>query len=211
MKIFFTINTVILIIIMLLSCAEKQDDKPLEKIDSEPEVTVPEYKSPAGKEDTAGTEIEDYTGDKKNILPLSPDELKKNLPEEIPGFRKYPWTGGRSFLDDKKFTTVSIEFKARENALLVFTIYDYVQFDGLKEWQMVENPPDRPGMKVEGFEYQYGKGFVSFDDFTDSGEMMASVGKRFLLKVNGKNIENLDLRNLLDNFDLDALAKKALL
>ena len=198
-------------IFLLISCAEKQDEKPLENPDTEPEVTVPDYKSPAGMKDTAGSEVEDYTGDNEEILPVGPDELKKYLPAEIPGFKKYPWSGGRSFMNDKKFTTVSIEFKTRENALLVFAIYDYVQFDDLKEWEMVKNPPDRKGLEVEGFDYQYGSGFVAFDNYTNSGEMMASVGKRFLLKVSGNNIENMDLRNLLDDFDLEAMAKKALL
>ncbi len=211
MKIFFKTNTVILIMFLLISCAEKQDEKPLEKPDTDPEVTVPEYKSPAGMEDTAGEEVDDYTGDPEDILPESPDDLRKFLPAKIPGFKKYPSTGGRSFLDDKKYTTVSVEFKARDNELLVFAIYDYVQYEKLKEWQMVKNPPDRQGMEVEGFEYEYGYGFVAFNDISNSGEMMASVGKRFLLKVNGRNIENLDLRNLLDDFDLEALAKLAML
>ena len=103
---FFKTNTVILMIFLLISCAEKQDEKPLENPDTEPEVTVPDYKSPAGMKDTAGSEVEDYTGDNEEILPVGPDELKKYLPAEIPGFKKYPWSGGRSFMNDKKFTTV---------------------------------------------------------------------------------------------------------
>lgn len=138
------------------------------------------------------TDESDYKRPVLNIpgKPIDNKILIKMLPDEISGTQHTPPSSGVVFTDDNnKTTTVSASYKYNKGGVQI-SITDYGSFDKIPDidQKFFIIPPKEIGFDNEVIRTDEGKGFISWDNESNSGKMYYLFLSRMIIKIDAYKI-----------------------
>lgn len=137
-------------------------------------------------------------------------DLKALLPESLAGMSRTEYEGEKVGMGGFEMANAKATYE-KDDARVRVNISDTggmgMAMMGLAAWASVSIDKET----ADGYERTSTigghKSFERYNRSSKDGELNVIVNKRFIVSVNGDNIEEKDLKNVLDGIDLDELAK----
>ncbi len=135
-------------------------------------------------------------------------ELKELLPKRLLGMDRYSHTGEKSGISGFKISQASAKYRDGDKRLEI-TILDSggmaLASLGAAAWTMLDVDRETDDgyertTKIDGF-----KAYEKFNAKTGDAEISIFYKDRFLVSINGDNLEKGDAESVLDDLDLDEL------
>lgn len=149
-------------------------------------------------------------GDGKTVEVVDFRELKALLPDELAGMKRTSHTGEKAGMFGMNLSTAKAEYEEGGQRLDV-SIVDVagvsMALAGMASWASMEvdretdNGYERTTM-IEGY-----KAFEKYDKSSKNGEVSVIVENRFILTVDGDNIEEKTLAKAIDQLNIKKLAR----
>lgn len=153
-------------------------------------------------------------GDGEPVEVINFRELKEMLPNRVAGMRLDDSSGETSGALGFKISTATGEYRDDDERIEI-TIADVgaspMVLMGMAAWSNIEFERDSDEgyertTTIEGY-----KGYEKYDSEREDGQLSLIINNRFLVKVEGRNVSEKDLRSALrkiDLGDLERLSKK---
>jgi hypothetical protein len=146
--------------------------------------------------------------------PMDFGELKAQLPEQIAGLRRTNARGQKTGLLGAEVSLAEGEYGGSGGPRLKAKITDLAgigalgSFAGLA-WMATEVDSEGDGGYERTTDYQGRKGLEKYDRTTRTGTATVVVRNRFLVEIEGSNVDGPQLKAAMDELDLSNLEKLA--
>ena len=151
-------------------------------------------------------EIEKKMEDLKKLTPLTLDQLKAMLPEEMNGIQRSSFNANSTM----GFAIAEAEYQKDDNTDLKLVIYDCAGeagagIFGLAYWTKMNMQSESSDGYVKTVEFNGSKAVETYEKGNNEAALTYVVNDRLLVVVTGRNMDNNAVRHAAQNLKLKAL------
>ncbi|HFE64505.1 MAG TPA: hypothetical protein ENK14_08860 [Caldithrix sp.] len=153
-------------------------------------------------------------GADSKVEPVNFRELKKLLPDELPGMKRVNASGEKTASFGIKVATAEATYRGDDGSRITIKITDMGNMSGYAAmaayaWTMAEIDRESDNGYERTTEYAGHKAFEEYNSRSKSGEIQVLVAKRFIVEVEGSEVKMDDVKNAVKKIQLDKLEKLA--
>ena len=213
MKNIIYLSAFLFALLFIGACGGDQSDSVSDKMEEAKEAMESETNDQAANLNDAMKQAKkamEEAGMGQESEPVNFRELKKLLPEEMDGMEITDQSGQTSGAMGFNVSQAEVEFTGGDGEKIKISIFDTggiaMAAMGLAAWANVTiDKEDSNGYErtttINGF-----KAFEKFDTKRKRGEISIFAKERFIVKVEGREVDMEDLRDALSDIDIDDLA-----
>lgn len=213
MKNIISLSAFLFALLFIGACGGDQSDTVSDKMEEAKEAMENETNDQAANLNDAMKQAKkamEEAGMGQESEPVNFRELKKLLPEEMDGMEITDQSGQTSGAMGFNISQAEVEFTGGDGEKIKISIFDTggiaMAAMGLAAWANVTiDKEDANGYErtttINGF-----KAFEKFDTKRKRGEISIFAKERFIVKVEGREVDMEDLRDALSDIDIDDLA-----
>ncbi|MEN7549369.1 transposase [Rapidithrix thailandica] len=196
----------------LLACGGgDESSKSSESAQEENEVGLGDYASALKEMEKAAEEMEKNMEEGVTVEPVDFRKLKELLPQTAVGIERTSTEGEKTGTMGFKMSNVEAGYETEDYSKSVeVTIMDMGSMGAgmsvlAAGWIMADIDRETENEYEKTTKIQGHKAFEKFDYNDKRGELSLLVAKRFIVEIKGKGVEMDELKEVVDEIDLDAL------
>ncbi len=144
------------------------------------------------------------------VEPIDFRELKKAMPEEMAGLSRTSHKGSKNGAMGMKISQAEATYKSEDGKRSIeVTIVDAggmgMAIAGLAAWSMVEIDEESDTGYQRTFKIGDNKAMEEYNNKTERGTISVMHAKRFIVTVNTRGLSPEEMRDVLDDIDLDEI------
>lgn len=196
MKSLFTFAIFILILLVMVNCGKKEENK----IAFNQQDTLPSIKKIVDSNSLEFTSIQNTNS---NAQPLDFKSIAQIFPQKIGSLVLQKTNRGQIISQGIKYNSVSAEYISN-NGLMVIYCYDYLDANNLPDYlrNLISSPANENIFQIAG-----GKGKLLHDQLTGSDKCEVVYSNRFHIKIEAINYPNFhkEAIDIINNLNLSKL------
>jgi len=154
-------------------------------------------------------EMGEAMGGDSKIQPVGFRELKALLPENLGSLNRTAATGGKTSAFGITVSQAEANYENGDQCLSV-KIVDMASMKKMVMmaqfgWMMTDFDRETDSGYEKTMTFKGNKGFEKYDTESKEGEIQLFVGERFVVEVNGADMDMADMKKALDRLDLEKL------
>ena len=200
----------ILIIVLMVACGKSEEQKEAEEMAEKMEEAASEMEESADDMAEAMKKMGEAMSGGEEVEAVDFRELKKLLPEELPGKKMVDASGEKTSSFGMNVSKAEAEYSSGNGESINIEILDMGSMKGITAftslaWTMAEFDRETESGYERTTTYNDYKAFEEYNNDTKRGEIQLMVAERFLVQVDGYNVPMEDLKDALDKIDLKKL------
>jgi len=213
MKILYYL-TIFALILFFAGCGKSEKEKQVEQATKQMEEAAKQMeKSMSEGSESMGEAMkklgEAMSGGEK-VEPVSFRELKKLLPESLPGLKREDAGGEKTSAMGIKVSEAHATYRSDDGKRIEIKITDFGSLRGTMAmatfaWMMADFERETEDGYEKTTSYKGHKAMEEYNSKSKKGEIQVIVGKRFMVEVEGWNVDMDDVKGALKKIDIDKL------
>ncbi len=213
MKIFYYL-TILILILFLAGCGKSEKEKQVEQAAKQMEEAAKQMEKSLGEGPESMGEAMKKLGEAmsggEKVEPVSFRELKKLLPESLPGLKRKDAGGEKTSAMGIKVSEAHATYRGDNGKRIEIKITDFGSLKGTMAmatmaWAMADFERETDDGYEKTTMYKGHKALEKYDSNDKEGEIQVIVGKRFMVEVEGWNVDMDEVKGALEKIDLNKL------
>jgi hypothetical protein len=200
----------VLVIVLMVACGKSDEQKEAEEMAKSMEEAAGEMEESADDMAEAMKKMGEAMSGGEKVEAVDFRELKKLLPEELPGKKRVDASGEKTSSFGVNVSKAEAEYSNDTGETINIEIVDMGSMKGITAftsmaWTMAEFDRETDSGYERTTTYKNFKAFEEYDNESKHGEIQLMIAERFLVQVDGYDITMEDLKDALDRIDLKKL------
>ena len=213
MKIFYYL-TIAALFLVFAGCGKSEKEKQMEQAAKQMEEAAEQMEKNLGEGSESMGEAMQKLGEAmsggEKVEPVSFRELKELLPQSLPGMTREDAGGEKTSAMGIKVSEAHATYRGDNGKRIEIKITDFGSLKGTMAmatmaWAMADFERETEDGYEKTTTYQGHKALEKYETDDKEGEIQVIVGKRFMVEVEGRNLDMDEIKSALKKIDLGKL------